>query len=329
MAHFTTSAKRYREGTAFDGFGGDDLEPVPAGTSLARTAPPALPDSDGTVRPFLFWDTGRRLTSKSRVRWTFNHPENWATWNAVAWYGTAGNGPGEPTWSFDAFWVGNGTLDPTPIDAGASTFTNGPNPGDVAYPWMGNDRQVRTEWGDNTVRAKDHLQRLATDPLLNFSDLLQLRAGGDTVGEFDENDDGIPAGSSGPTGLAGVGSQQIVLGHNSGGTVMAAYVQPVGSHRHFFIDELIALVTGLGFLPPDKGDPSPDDIIRLKLIAESLDLVRGERPSEIDAFEGLVGAAAQMDASTLRRTIAGTQATLLRGEAALKSMQAMAAKLDG
>lgn len=42
------------------------------------------------------WDTGRRITNKRKVRWTFNHPENWTDWRAIAWYGPGGNGSRPP-----------------------------------------------------------------------------------------------------------------------------------------------------------------------------------------------------------------------------------------
>jgi hypothetical protein len=81
--------------------------------------------------------------------------------------------------------------------------------------------------------------------------------------------------------------------------------------------------------PPDRGDPSPEDMIRLKLISESLDLVRGGEITPIDAFEGLVGAAAKMKPAELKRTIAGTRATLERGAAALKALESLANKIGG
>src|SRR5262249_28535815 len=150
----------------------------------------------------LFWDTGRRVTNKRHVRWTFNHPDQWATWNAVAWYGVVGgNGHPVPIVSLDAYWVGTGTLDPPPGDGPGSTFGNGPSPGQTAWPAGGNDHEVSTQWGAATIRALDHLRRSPSDASLDFSSLTQLIFGGDDSGVFEENDDGITAGG-GITGIA-------------------------------------------------------------------------------------------------------------------------------
>lgn len=113
---------------------------------------------------------------------------------------------------------------------------------------------------------------------------------------------------------------------------MAAYVPPARFRRPDRPDfdifrKLIEILREHDlskFFPPDRGDPSPEDIIRLKLISESLDLVRGGKVTKSDAFEGLLGAAKKMKPAELKRTIAGTKATLLRGQAALKSLEALA-----
>ena len=121
MAHFTTAGKRYREGTDYDSFGALDVGVTSPATTVDQTAPASLPDGK-TTRSFLFWDTGRRVTNKRHVRWTFNHPDQWSSWNAVAWYGVGGNGPPGHIVSLDTYWVGTGTLDPTPVDGPGSTF---------------------------------------------------------------------------------------------------------------------------------------------------------------------------------------------------------------
>ena len=99
---------------------------------------------------------------------------------------------------------------------------------------------------------------------------------------------------------------------------MAGYVVPVKSGIDIF-KKLIEVIRAydLGkFI--DKGDPSSEDIIRLKLISESLDVVRGRTVTDFDAFEGLLDAAKKMKPAELKRTIAGTKATVLRGQAVLK-----------
>src|SRR5207248_9282720 len=110
MAHFTPAGKRYREGTDFASFGALDVGVTSPATTVDQTAPASLPDGAAT-RSFLFWDTGRRVTNKRHVRWTFNHPDQWSTWNAIAWYGVSeGNGPGHIV-SLDASGAGPGTPD--------------------------------------------------------------------------------------------------------------------------------------------------------------------------------------------------------------------------
>jgi hypothetical protein len=323
--HFTTAGKRYREGTAFAGFGALDVDVSGPSTTVDQTAPAFLPDGE-TQRGFLFWDTGRRITNLRHVRWTFSHLSDWSTWNAIAWYGVGGNGPGQPIVSLDAYWVGQGTLDPTPIDGPGSSFVNGPGAGDTAWPWSGNDHQVRTQWGPATIRALDHLRRSVSDPQLDFSSLQTLIFGGDDSSVFNENDDGLGSSGGVVTGIAATTAQTLSFAQGAGASVMAGYVQPVASKVTFpgslieLIDE--AVLNNLVFT---NVDPSPDDLVRLKLIVDSIDLVRGERVSA-DVFSGLVDAARGMSKAELTRTIAGTKATLARGEAALKSLQAIQAK---
>ena len=335
MAHFTTKGKLYREGTDLDAFGALDVTVTAPGTTVEQTAPSSLPDSGGVSRSFLYWDTGRRITGKRKVRWTFNHPANWSNWPAAAYYGVpGGGGPGTPVITVDAHWVGVGPIDPTPIDGPGSTFVNGPGP-TPAWPSGGNDHRVRTEWGAANIHAKDHLQRNVGDPILNFSSWQQLVYGGDSTDVFEENDDDILPGS-GVTGIVSSTSQFFPVAQGVGGFLMAGYVppdrrrgpdRPGGRPDWDIFRELVEILREKDlskFFPPDRGDPSPEDIIRLKLISESLDLVRGGTVTPTDAFDGLVGAANKMSAAQLKRTILGTKATLNRGQAALKALEALA-----
>jgi hypothetical protein len=323
--HFTTAGKRYREGTSFPGFGALDVDVTGPSTTVDQTAPAFLPDGD-TQRGFLFWDTGRRITNLRHVRWTFSHLGDWTTWNATAWYGTGGNGPPQPIVGIDAYWVGNGTLDPTPIDGPGSSFVNGPGAGNTAWPWSGNDHQVRTQWGPATIRALNHLRRSVSDPQLDFSSLMTLIFGGDDSSVFNENDADLGSSGGVVTGIAATTAQTLAFAQNSGATVLAGYVQPV-AQKVKFPDSLIELIDEavLHHLVPTSVDPSPDDLVRLKLIVESIDLVRGEGVGE-DVFSGLLDAARGMSAAELKRTIAGTKATLRRGEATVKSLESIAAK---
>ena len=326
MGHFTTKGKLLREGTDLSAFGSLDVTVTAAGTTVEQTAPPSLPDADGVLRSFLYWDTGRRITGKRKVRWTFNHPTNWSEWPAAAYYGIPPTGTGgTASVMVDAHWVGSGPINPTPIDGSGSTFVNAPGGTPGGWPGDGEDHVVRTQWGSATLRAKDHLQRNMGDPLLEFSSWQQLVYGGDAAGYFEENDDDITPGG-GVTGIANSTSPFFSVAQNSGSFLMAGYVVPVKSGIDIF-KKLIELIRAydLGkFI--DKGDPSPEDIIRLKLISESLDVVRGGTVTDFDAFEGLLDAAKKMKPAELKRTIAGTKATVLRGQAVVKTLEALAKK---
>src|SRR3954471_14254044 len=125
MAHFNAHGRQYRDGADLPSFGSVDVTITAPGTTVEQNAAPELPGLDGQPRKFLYWDTGRRITNKRRVRWTFNHPTDWSEWAAVAWYGTPVIGPGGvPAVSVDAHWVTVGPIDPSPVDGPGSTFSN-------------------------------------------------------------------------------------------------------------------------------------------------------------------------------------------------------------
>lgn len=328
MSHFTSSAKQYAAANSLIGFGSIDVNVSTSGTTLSQTAPPFLLGPDNVQLGFLFWDTGRRITNKRTVHWTFNHPENWTTWRAVAWYGTGG-GTNQPIIGTGAYWVGSSPLAPTPIDGPASTFVNGPGGTPLAWPWAGNDHDLRTQWGAATVHAKNVLQSGIGDPQLEFSSWAELIFGGDDTDFFDENDNEVNSTSagSGVSGLASSGSPNFTATQGYGTTLIAGYVSPAPGKRPGWLDRLRETINeGLLDKYIDKGDPSPEDIIRLKLISESIDIVRGERPTSTDAFEALTAAAKGMSAQELKRTIVSTQTTLRRGQATVKYLESLAAK---
>ncbi len=330
MGHFSTSGKEFTEGGTLASFGAANLDVNAAPTPFAQTAPAALLDDNNVLRKFLYWDTGRRVTNKRTVRWTFNHPDAWTDWRAVAWYGVPPTGVGgSAIVSTSAHWVGVSPITPTPIDGPGSTFVNGPGGTPLAWPWGGNDHVVSTQFGAEVIHALAHLQRSPGDPSLNFSSWQQLTYGGDDTSYFAENDEGVSSTTSG-SGVSGVESStspNFSELRNQGGVLLAGYVTAPPPHFSGLLDDLRGVINA-GLLGKfiDKGDPSPEDIIRLKLISESIDLVRGQKPTGPDAFEGLLDAAKSMSAAELKRTIVGTQTTLRRGQAALKSLESLAAK---
>jgi hypothetical protein len=323
MGHFHASGKRFAEGTDLAAFGTVQGDWDPTGGEDI-TAPALLPDTDGN-RPFLFWDTGRRVTTKRRVVWTFHHGDEWSTWNATAWYGPPGSGPHVPEVSATAYWVGTGLITPTPIQAPpASSFVNGPNAGQTAWPYEGNDHVVRTEWGPATLHMLDHVQRGATDPQLNFSSVLELVPGGDDSGYCAENDDDVTS-SSGITGLASLGTQSVTFAHNAGATLLVGYVTPApvsfrppsgGGY-------------GVGSVPWfDRGDPAAFRQIVEQAVRELQDRVRSAVVDVPDTFEQLLRTARELGPNQLQSAILETKALLGRGEAALKSLEAMAKRTE-
>jgi hypothetical protein len=318
MGHFHASGKRYAEGTNFPAFGNTEGDWNPNG-SEDLTAPALLPDTDGN-RPFLFWDTGRRVTTKRRVVWTFHHGDQWSSWNATAWYGPSSTGPGSDTISVHGYWVGQGLIDPTPINPAGSTFHNGPNAADVAYPVNGDNHVASTQWGSATIGALDHLQRNPTDPLLDFSSLAQLVAGGDDSGFCEENDDDVTT-SSGVTGLASLGGQSATFAQHNGATLLASYVTPAPISVRPPGDGDAAWWTKYF----DRGDPAAFRQIAEALVAVA-NRVQNTSQAAPDTFESLAAAAPQMTKAQLTKALAEARSVLNRGQAAVKSMEALAAK---
>lgn len=328
MSQFNSSAKQFPGADELIGFGSINVNVTTSGTTLEQTAPPSLLGPGNIPLGFLFWDTGRRITNKRRVRWTFNHPENWTDWRAIAWYGSGG-GDSPPQVGTGAYWVGVSEMTPTPIDGPASSFVNGPGGSPVAWPWSGNDHIVRTEWGPATIHAKSQMKRSPGDPQVDFSSWIELISGGDGSGFFSENDNGIGSldSGSGVTGIAGSGSPDFAAAMGSGANILAGYVMPPPPDSGDLLVKLREVIAaGLLGKFVDKGDPSPEDIIRLKLISESIDMVRGEKPTSTDAFEALTASGRNMSAQELKRAIVTTQTTLRRGQAAVKFLESLAAK---
>ena len=164
MNKFEVISKLWPSGALLDG--GVDVNTVnPPGQVFTRTAPPLAP---GTGAPngyrFLFWNTGRRVTNKHQVTWTFNNLPSWTTWTATRWYGSAGGGitgGGSKRIAASAFTMEDDASMPgSPIDAANSSFTDGPA-GQQAYPF-GNppdDHVASTQWGLASVAALDPFRR--------------------------------------------------------------------------------------------------------------------------------------------------------------------------
>lgn len=322
MGHFTTTGKSFADGGNIDGFA--DLDHYSGGSSgspdiINQTAPDSVLDG-ATTKRFLFWDTGRQVTTKRHVRWTFTNATNWSDWNAVAWYGTPGNGPPNPTIAVDSYWANNGVLSPTAIDA--VTATNGPG-GEAAWPYQGNDHNVRSEWGSGSIDAKDHLSSPG-GASLNFSSLTKLVFGGDPSGVFNENDSNVPAGGV-LIGTEAVTGQTYPFTHNEQSIVLASYVTPPKPKFGRLGDDERAWQWVWPW--EEIVDPATlIDLIRERGLGDQIARVRESAGQPAEAFERLVREAAAMTKSQLTRAIAETRSIVSRGEAALKSLQAQAEK---
>ena len=325
MGHFATTGKSYADGGTIDGFAGIDHMSFGATSTpdvLNQVAPDSVLDN-GVTKRFLFWDTGRQITNYRHVRWTFTNSGNWSTWNAVAWYGTPSSEPGQPIIEVDSYWANNGPLAPTPVEAASEAGVPG---GQTAWPWMGHDHQVRTEWGAGSIDAKSDLASPGGATLW-FSSLVKLVFGGIATGVFDENDADIPPGGV-VTGVESVTGQSASFAHNEGGTIIAAYVTPTHSHSPFHLIDPGKLYRKVWPWEEIVDPATLIDIIRERGLADPISRLRGSVGDPVDEIERLVGAATSMTKSQLKTAVAELRSIVSRGEAGLKSLQAQTEKLQ-
>lgn len=317
MSSFHASCKNYPSGT--------DL---PSGFSVNDTFTgsidfPITAAAYVGTQPFLFWDTGRHVTNKRTVHWTFDHTDQWTNWSATAWYGTPG-GNGGPYITAAAYHVGHAVLGPTPIAAPpASTFHNGPGAGDIAWPWLGNDHVVNTTWGAGTVHALDHMTDGADS--CEFGSWTKLIPGGDDSSVFEENDDDVTTS----TGIFGVpagaaGDYDYHYAATEGAAILAGYVTPVRGKVKRPGDE-----PGWWTKYFDRGDPAAYRIF-VESVLEGIEKVAaGGADKAPDLFVGVVERARSMSQAQLTRVAAEMRGIMNRGEAALKSVEALASKRAG
>ena len=158
MPMFKVIAKRWPDGALIPNTGASSSTfPPPVGMPQVFNETAAEFMTDGAQQyQFLFWNTGRRLTRRRSVLWTFSRT-NWGTWTATKWYGNlpGGGSLGVPRVRADAFTIaGDAPLSGTPIDAALSTYAAG------AYPFppppsLGDDHVIGTTAGGANVVAKD------------------------------------------------------------------------------------------------------------------------------------------------------------------------------
>jgi hypothetical protein len=312
---FRTIGKLWPSGSEVDL--GTDSNVLGGPATFTRNAAPFVTSPDGTQNyQFLFWNTGRHMTNKRRVRWNFS-VLGWGTWTATRWYGTpSGGGGGSPRVRADSFSIGtDGSLaGPTPIDGTASTFAAG------AWPFGGDDHAIGTAAGPASVVAKDPLNSY------QFAGWLPLIWGGDPSGEFVESD----AGTGGVIGGAGF------YDHVVGG----AFAAPAGTsadllatygeyHRELpgglgpYVDwweRFGRQGRGPGDFQPNV-DPSPIDLIRIRVLEQLMRQMDSDPAAGTD-FRRLIDAAPTMSRDELKRTMQSLQTTLELGKAALTAIEA-------
>lgn len=327
MGQFKVRAKRYPDGASLDAYflTFDADFTAPAHPLAVAQAYLYIGGATPTVQ-FLYWDTGRHITSKRRVQFHFNHPDNWDSWTATAWFGIPPTGPdGTPrkTAITKSHWIGHDLMTPTPINGLTSTFTNGPQ-GQAAWPWMGDDHVARTEWGPTNLGARLDTHPYSGGPDLQFREWLQLVWGGDPSGEFEENDDElVPASGGGPTTLSH-GNPQLAIAEDASVDLIASYIQPTTSTRppinirdRYRVPERIP--GGIDRWWPPYADPAPEDWRRLEQLRALLDRVR-EPAGQTDIFTDIATRAGEMSSRERRLAVTQIRAALRRGEATLERL---------
>ena len=312
MDEFRTVAKIWPSGTDLDL--GTDSNILGGPATFTRNAANFVTSDDGeTDYQFLFWNTGRHLTNKRRVRWNFS-VLGWGVWTATRWYGIppTGNG-GPPRVRADAFNIGgNAVLSPTPI-SGSSTFAAG------AWPFSGDDHAIGTAGGPCNL--------VPVDPLLGyqFAGFLQLIWGGDSSGEFVESDAGSGGSIGGPGFFDHVIGSTFPAATGQSADLLAAYGyndSGPGPFR-FWLD----LFRERAKFPdiPDRGDPAPPDVLRLRILEQ---LLRQTQPAGGGGqYEQLIANAGQMSREELQRAVQSVKTSLDLGKTALESLEAQLKRL--
>ena len=318
MDEFRTVAKLWPAGTDLDlGVDATNLTLTPPDSAnFTRTAAPFVTSADGThTYEFLFWNTGRHVTNKRKVIWLFSL-FGWGIWTATRWYGDPGtNGVGgPPRVHADAFSLhGNALLSPdTPINGAASTFAAG------AWPFNGDDHAIGTAAGAASVVAYEHMGAY------DFAGWAQMQWGGDPSGDFVETDTGTSGSFGGSSFYDTVpaGTSPFAAAAGQSYDLLATYAPQIVSRPPgrgpIWWEKYVGM--GGGKIPL-KGDPSPEDLLRIALLE---DLLQRSRPEDVAGtdFQGMIESASQMTRDELTRAKQSLQTTLDLGKSALSAIEA-------
>jgi hypothetical protein len=335
MNKFEVISKLWPSGALLNG--GVDVNTVnPPGQVFTRTAPPLAPGTDApNGYRFLFWNTGRRVTNKAQVTWTFNNLSTWTTWTATRWYGIAGTGTpgsGSKLITASAFAMENDTSMPgSPIDAANSTFTNGPA-GQLAHP-VGtppDDRVASTEWGPASVAALDPFPPQMVFTENHFAGWLRLFLGGDESGQFDETDGAAVGGSGFYSYLE---ASPVSIGQGETVDLMAAYrvvqISPPGDPELIPIDYITFIEWLLDYDRLVDPRPSPmgsrADRLRVGALTDLVALTRMAEGPE-DLLKSLSANVKSLSPPELKQALSSAKAITRRVEAATKALEAAMAE---
>ncbi len=319
MDEFRTEARLWPTGDLLD-LGEDTNNTTVPSTFTRNAASSVAAPPDDTLYSFLFWNTGRHLTTKRRVRWNFSIG-GWGVWTATRWYGPTGGTSGQPQITTQAFSIGeNEVMSATPIHGGGSSFVNGPG-GELAWPFEGNDHVIGTSWGAATVAAKDPYTVGWAE--YDFAGWLRLVSGGDPAGEFVETDVVSDGGTDPLSSFEHVPGVTVSVAKNNSANLIAAYGRPAATKPRRpgreTIPELEKERNPFDWIDW-RVDPSPEDWRRL---ATLVDLIRQTRPEGVSTGPAKL---AGLSPAELRRALTSAKAESRRVDAVVKSVEAALAK---
>ncbi|HXH40332.1 MAG TPA: hypothetical protein VNN08_17010 [Thermoanaerobaculia bacterium] len=309
MDEFRTIARFLPTGAEIDL--GTDSNLLGGPSHFTRNATPFATPDGVTNYEFLFWNTGRHVTSKRRVRWNFN-VLGWGTWTATRWYGPPGGGPGSDRVRADAFSIsGDAPISAdTPINGPASTFPPG------AWPADGDSHLVSTANGAIDIVAKDPFASL------DFAGWLQLIPGGDPSGEFVETDDG----TSGSFGSAGyydhVTAGPFHVAQHGSAYLLATYARSASLATVPVLGLVKAIQDGsLWDFIINIADPAPDDRIRERLLESLREQTRPSLTAKEGDLQHLIENAPSMKPAELKRAAQVVKTTIDLGKVALSTIE--------
>ena len=267
---------------------------------------------------FLFWNTGRHITTKRHVNWSFSN-SNWSTWTATRWYGDPIAGPGGdgiPCLRATALSIGGDvTVSPTPINGNLSTFARG------AWPFRDDDHMIGTANGPATVVAKD-----PPDYDYEFAGWVQLIFGGDDAGEFDETDSNIPPNGFGFFDYVPAGRNLFSAIQNGIYDLLAAYgYQYIEDPPLPHVINWIEYLLNRNEFIPDLGDYGPEDRRRLLSLQKYVEKTRPVIKAETD-FQTLINTAGKMTKAELKLNLQKIKTTINLGNTALSTIESQIKK---